>query len=761
MVALPGSQTRHLRPLLLLQLLATALGAPTLRLEPRKFTPLPTGTVTPGGWLLTQLTLQAEGLSGHLANFWPDIAKSVWIGGGGDGGLHERTPYWLNGIVPLAFLLKNANITRIHSVSGIWKAPSENSAVALNASRTTDSPVQCGTRLSATISPLLDSSIVAGHGSAAPPAMYATDVDLLGQVTCYIDYIISQQAPDGWLGPADKNDAQAVWGRSNIMLALSQYAEAVPAAFPRVTSAMLRYAMALRARIATLPLAGWAAQRWQDLALGVQWLIDKAPQGHEAALIDLAFTLHSQGVDWEGWFERGTWVNVPSGMAHNVNNAQALKSAAVAFRTTGNASLAQLSLTRVRKLDAHCGLPTGMFVGDEIIPADASGSHHPSRGIELCGVVEAMYSYAVMFSTFGSASTLDKAERIAFNALPATWASPTGGDMWAHQYLQAVNQYSAHLDHPHIWTHDGDDSERYGLEPNYGCCTANFNQGWPKLANNALYTTGDGGLAVGVLAPVSATLPSTILGGGSISLTTEYPFGDEVHITAMAASKPFPVYVRVPGWAGGEGGAAELIVESAGQPPLPLDGKNGSLVLVGMAPVVSGRDTSPPSSSSSLPSAPLRATLRLKPKVRLERWSPGGFSVHRGPLMFSLPVEPNFTVAAHHWGTDTMSNDYDVYNHSRWAYALVVGADDPTASLSFVRSGAIPAAAAPFNHSGWTIGVKATVRPLPGWGIVTNAADVPPPSPACANASACGEAMEVTLVPHGATDLRIGMFPLA
>ena len=77
-------------------------------LAPKKYSPLPVGSVTPTGWLLTQLQLQADGLSGHLAQFWPDVQKSVWIGGGGDGGLHERTPYWLNGIVPLAFLLRNA-----------------------------------------------------------------------------------------------------------------------------------------------------------------------------------------------------------------------------------------------------------------------------------------------------------------------------------------------------------------------------------------------------------------------------------------------------------------------------------------------------------------------------------------------------------------------------------------------------------------------------------------------------------------------------
>lgn len=75
----------------------------------------------------------------------------------------------------------------------------------------------------------------------------------------------------------------------------------------------------------------------------------------------------------------------------------------------------------------------------------------PSRGIELCGVVETMFSYNVMFSVHGDPSFAERAERIAYNALPATWASPRGGDMWAHQYLQAVNEINAIDANPHIW----------------------------------------------------------------------------------------------------------------------------------------------------------------------------------------------------------------------------------------------------------------------------------------------------------------------
>ena len=66
--------------------------------------------IIPHGWFATQLNIQANGLSGHLQHFWPDIEDSMWIGGNGDTELHERTPYWLNGVVPLSFLVDNEGL---------------------------------------------------------------------------------------------------------------------------------------------------------------------------------------------------------------------------------------------------------------------------------------------------------------------------------------------------------------------------------------------------------------------------------------------------------------------------------------------------------------------------------------------------------------------------------------------------------------------------------------------------------------------------
>lgn len=77
-------------------------------LAPRTFEPLPLGQVKPTGWLRKQLEIQADGLHGHLDEFWRDVAESRWVGGDAEG--WERGPYWLDGMVPLAFLLDDPRL---------------------------------------------------------------------------------------------------------------------------------------------------------------------------------------------------------------------------------------------------------------------------------------------------------------------------------------------------------------------------------------------------------------------------------------------------------------------------------------------------------------------------------------------------------------------------------------------------------------------------------------------------------------------------
>ena len=75
-------------------------------LAPLAFSPLPLGAIRPAGWLQRQMRIQADGLSGHLDEFWPDVAQSQWFGGTAEG--WERAPYWLDGAIPLAWILDDA-----------------------------------------------------------------------------------------------------------------------------------------------------------------------------------------------------------------------------------------------------------------------------------------------------------------------------------------------------------------------------------------------------------------------------------------------------------------------------------------------------------------------------------------------------------------------------------------------------------------------------------------------------------------------------
>src|SRR6187397_1962957 len=102
------------------------------------FRPLPLAEIRPDGWLARQLRIQAEGLSGHLDAFWPDVKDSQGFGGAAEG--WERAPYWLDGVIPLAWLLddhalksrvtNHINYIVDHQRADGWFAPYPIDAVA-------------------------------------------------------------------------------------------------------------------------------------------------------------------------------------------------------------------------------------------------------------------------------------------------------------------------------------------------------------------------------------------------------------------------------------------------------------------------------------------------------------------------------------------------------------------------------------------------------------------------------------------------------
>jgi uncharacterized protein len=79
---------------------------------PAAFSFLPLGSIHPRGWLLDVLRKQSDGLSGHLGEVWPDVgADSGWLGGPGES--WERGPYYLDGLLPLAYLLDDSRLKAI------------------------------------------------------------------------------------------------------------------------------------------------------------------------------------------------------------------------------------------------------------------------------------------------------------------------------------------------------------------------------------------------------------------------------------------------------------------------------------------------------------------------------------------------------------------------------------------------------------------------------------------------------------------------
>ena len=143
---------------------------------------------------------------------------------------------------------------------------------------------------------------------------------------------------------------------------------------------------------------------------------------------------------------------------HGVHGgAMALKEGTVRWRMTGAQEDVELDEQKIALLERFQGQPTGQFSADECF-----AGREARRGVELCTIVETMYSLGSMGQRDANVRYIDRLERIALNALPAALTA----DMWSHNYLSMINEVQAVKSEPRVWG-DGENATTYGLADHF------------------------------------------------------------------------------------------------------------------------------------------------------------------------------------------------------------------------------------------------------------------------------------------------------
>jgi hypothetical protein len=620
---------------------------------------LPLGTIRPRGWLKRQLEIQAAGLTGHLHDIWADVGpNSGWLGGNGES--WERGPYYLDGLVPLAWLLDDA-------------------------------------RLKSTAQK-------------------------------FVDWTLEHQQADGWVGPRKNTDW---WPNFVILKVLTQYHEAT--GDPRVVPVLQKYFAHHLAAGRGKPLNQWAVFRWADELVSVLWLYNRTG---DPALLELARMLHEQGADWRKWFEDFPYkervseaqIGLKPGLgvfpdtamfAHGVNNAMALKTSAVWSLVSKDDGDRNAIYRALDVLDRYHGLPNGMFSGTEhYAGTDAT------QGVELCAVVEALFSLQQVLTVNPDPVLADRLERIAMNALPATFTA----DMWGHQYDQQPNQVLCTLE-KRAWVSNGPESNLFGMEPNFGCCTANMHQGWPKLVQSLWIASRDGGLAAVLYAPNEVR---TVAGGVPVTIAedTEYPFRDTVTFTITPARPAkFPLTFRVPQWAAG------TTIALNDQPPITAPPGDATFEQITWKPGD-------------------RVVLKLPMRTRLATWDRDAITIERGPFVYALRIDEDWKEVAGGMKHPAVApaKDWEVRPRSPWNYGLLV-TPQTVGSLVVTEK---PVGEFPFSPLGAPLEIAVPARRIPEWTLVDGSAGPLPQSPVVSKE----KTETVTLVPYGSAKLRVTEFPV-
>ncbi|BDD10468.1 hypothetical protein FUAX_29000 [Fulvitalea axinellae] len=325
-------------------------------LLPQKYTALPIGTIQPEGQLRKMLEIQRDGLTGNLDEVYEVVCgdNNGWLGGTGDG--WERGPYWLDGLVPVAYILNDQNLK---DKAQKWIEWSINNQLP--------------------------------NGNFGPQPLEKGYKKIEGT---------QQGKREDW------------WPKMVMLKVLQQYYSAT--GDERVITLMSNYFKYMLKELPSRPLGHytfWGNRRGADNLAVVYWLYNITK---DKDLLKLGKLIHQQTFDWTTAFTDNRLRNQnPYANLHCVNVAQGLKAPVVYYQQSKDKRHLHAPKEGLKALRDGHGFVNGMYGGDEHLHGNS-----PTQGSELCSATEMMFSFESMLPVTGDVYYADYLEKIAYNVLP-------------------------------------------------------------------------------------------------------------------------------------------------------------------------------------------------------------------------------------------------------------------------------------------------------------------------------------------------------
>lgn len=266
---------------------------------------LPLGAVTPDGWLKDQMQRMCNGMTGHLDELYEKVMgpRNGWLGGDGD--VWERGPYWIDGLIPLAYTMNDDALKQKAQPWVEWALQSQK-----------------------------------------PNGYFGPDTD---------------REPESGL---QRNNAKDWWPKMVVLKFLKQYYDAT--SDKRIVPFMSNYFRYQLEELKKTPLnhwTYWGQMRGGDNLFIVYWLYNITG---EKFLLELGDLITEQTADWTGEFLQRDMMNSLFSV-HCVNLAQGMKQPVIRYQATHDQQHLDAIDIAYKDLMRTHGWPTGLYGGDELL----------------------------------------------------------------------------------------------------------------------------------------------------------------------------------------------------------------------------------------------------------------------------------------------------------------------------------------------------------------------------------------------------------